>query len=228
MTGRIVQTDRRTLITAMLALPLTGCDAAPYGVDMDQWVSALKMATGMGNAPGLQREQVEQIPFATISYQIGDSGISILILAEKSGTSSLWTSSQRLAIVTSRGRILQTSGFRWNLTATNFIESDPVGTALLLGSPKEAFHRQCDFSDVHKFQMAIVAEFEIQKEETITVLGSDINTVRVIEHCRCDALEWEFNNIYWIDAASGFVWQSAQYIHPNEARFTVTVLRPEA
>jgi hypothetical protein len=226
---RRISLERRTLLMVALTAPLFGCDnIAPFGLSLDQWQSALKMATGLQKAPELQRDQVAQIPFATISYQVGSSPTSILILAEKLGTGSLWTSSQRLAIVTAKGRILQTSGFRWNLGGTNLIDSDPVGTSALLDSEMRKVQRLCDFPDIHQFQIPIVADFESQKAETISILGSDIETTRVVEHCRCEALDWDFDNFYWIDQKTGFVWRSKQYVHPNEAHFGISVLRPEA
>jgi hypothetical protein len=220
--------NRRRILAAAAALPLSGCDFAPYGISLDQWGTALGTATGLQDAPDLKREQVEQIPFATISYRVGKSSTSILILAETSAGSSLWTSSQRLAVVTSKGRILQTAGFHWNLTSTNIIGADPVGTTSLLGARNQKLQRLCDFSDINKFQIPIITEFEVGDPQTISILGSDIKTIQVIEHCRCEALNWDFDNFYAIDRTTGFVWQTSQYVHPNEAQFVITVLRPEA
>jgi hypothetical protein len=220
--------DRRAFLVAATALPLSGCDTGPYGIGWNQWGKALSVATGFETPAELAREQVEQIPFATIGYRVGDSPESLLILAEKSGANFLWTSSQRLAVVTANGRILQTSGFHWNLGSTNFVEPDLMGTPLWANSPKRTSQRLCDFADINKFQIQIDSEFSDQKDDVISILGTDIPTIRMTEECRCKALDWNFENFHWIDRATGFVWQTAQYVHPNEAHFTVTVLRPAA
>jgi hypothetical protein len=188
----------------------------------------LGSAIGLEAGPAVSRQQAAQIPFATIGFRIGDSGEALLLLAEKSQVGSLWTSIKRLAILTAKGRIRQTAGFRWNLSSTNFVEDDPVGTARLVTDLPGRFDRICDFTDIHKFQVSIAASFTVQQEETITILETDMKTIRVVEKCHCEALDWSFENYYWINADSGFVWRTVQNVHPNLEPFTVEILRPEA
>lgn len=220
--------SRRHILLPVLALPLAGCDIKPYGASLSDWGSALGAATGLEAGPAITRQQASDIPFATIGFRIGNSAQGILILAEKSGDGSLWTSSARRAILTMKGRIRQTAGFKWNLSSTRFVQEDPVGTTMLLNPVIDSFHRVCDFADIRKYQVSIVSKFEIQKAETITILEADLKTTCVAETCHCESLDWDFTNYYWIDQESGFVWRSSQTVHPNEDPYVVEVLRPEA
>lgn len=219
---------RRAAVLSATALPLAGCSLKPYGLGWNDWKNLFGPALGLSSAPGISRDQAAQIPFATIGFRVGDSGEGLLLLAEKSQTGSLWTSIKRQAILTTKGRIRQTAGFPWNLTDTNFVEEDPVGTSRLLADSQGLFDRICDYADIHNFQIRIASRFKIQSNETITILETEMNTVRVVESCNCKMLNWDFENYYWIDRQSGYVWRTVQNVHPNLKPFTVEVLRPEA
>src|SRR5258706_98771 len=49
----------------------------------------------------------------------------------------------------------------------------------------------------------------------------------IVEHCTVDALRWSFDNEYWEDRMSGYVWRSSQHIHPKSPPLILEVLRPE-
>jgi hypothetical protein len=219
---------RRSLLSLAAAAPLAGCDTKPYGMSWGDWGDLIGTAAGLKAGPAISRQQAANIPYATIGFRLGDSSEAVLLLAEKTPDGSLWTSINRQAIVTAKGRIRETAGFHWNLNSTNFVEDDPVGTVRLTTNLSGQFNRICDFTDISRFQTAIAAHFEIQGEETVTILESDLKTIRVAENCRCEALNWNFENYYWIDRDSGFVWRTVQTVHPNQEPFTVEILRPEA
>ena len=64
--------------------------------------------------------------------------------------------------------------------------------------------------------------------ETIEILGTKIATRHHVESCEAEQLDWSFENEFWIDPKSGFVWQSEQSIHPRSADLNLTVFRRES
>jgi hypothetical protein len=64
-------------------------------------------------------------------------------------------------------------------------------------------------------------------EETISILGSAIPAVHIVDHCAVPAMRWNFDNDYWIDKGSGYVWRSSQHIHPKSPPVVLEVFRPE-
>jgi hypothetical protein len=48
----------------------------------------------------------------------------------------------------------------------------------------------------------------------------------VEESCESRTPRWSFTDSYWIDAESGFVWQSVQHTHPSGTIVQIKILRP--
>jgi hypothetical protein len=40
-------------------------------------------------------------------------------------------------------------------------------------------------------------------------------------------MRWNFDNEYWTDKMTGYVWRSSQHIHPKAPPLILEVLRPE-
>ena len=63
-------------------------------------------------------------------------------------------------------------------------------------------------------------------EEAIEILGTSLTTRHVVENCEIRVIDWSFENEFWVDPDTGFVWQSSQYVHPKLSPLTFRVLRP--
>lgn len=217
--------NRRSLLLSGLALPLAGC-AAPYGLDFKTVKTAAAVSLGLEEAPGITIKQASEIPYATLGFRIGSSGERMMVLATDHYGERLWTSSERQALVTHNGRLIKTAGLRWNLTNMRFDGGDPLAGGLQHGVPHKPVLRVVSFNDIHRYDVTISGRFEQKGPKTITILGAELPTLMITEHCRSDDLDWEFTNIFWIDADSGFVWRSKQTIHPNLPPITISILRP--
>jgi hypothetical protein len=64
-------------------------------------------------------------------------------------------------------------------------------------------------------------------DETIQIFGAPIATRHVVEHCDVPTIRWRFDNDFWEDRMSGYVWRSSQHIHPKAPVLTLEVFRPE-
>jgi hypothetical protein len=217
--------SRRAIFLAGAALPLTGCEM-PYGLDFDTVKRSLAVSTGLEAAPGITLEQASQIPYASIGYRIGSSQEYILVLASTVSGSLLWTAADHKALVTRAGRVTRSAGFDWNLGDTSFSQPDPVATGLQNMSTNVLLTRTLDLRDINRFGIGVQSAFISKGPTTINNFGAKLNVVEVIENCRCDVIDWSFQNTYWADAGTGFIWRSIQTIHPNLDALTIEVLRP--
>ena len=64
-------------------------------------------------------------------------------------------------------------------------------------------------------------------DDSIEIFGSRIPTRHIVEHCIVQVLRWNFDNEFWQDRTSGYVWRSSQHIHPKSPPLILEVLRPE-
>lgn len=217
--------SRRSFLVSGLTLPLAACEL-PYGLDMKTVKTAAAVAVGLEDPPGITVEQAAKVPFASMGLRIGHSGERMLVLATDNHGERLWTSSERQALITRNGRIIKTAGLPWNLSNMRFPGGDPLVTGLQNPFPQYAVLRLADFKDIHRYDVAITGHLERKGLKMITILGAELPTLMVVEHCQCEVVDWEFTNIFWVDRDSGFVWRSTQSIHPNLPPFTINMLRP--
>lgn len=216
---------RRQLLIALAGVPLAACssgDFTEYGPIGD----AIKAELGLKPQPSITLEEAAGVPYSSLGFQIGNGRESMLILAEAIGGGFLWTASSRVSLLTKEGRILRSSGFKWNLSDVKFFDHDPVGGGLQHGAPQKSFIRVADFNDIGRYGVPITARFTSWTPTTIEILGHPLKTIAVVEDCNCDSIDWEFQNTFWADAETGFVWKSIQNIHPNLDPITLEILRP--
>jgi len=217
--------SRRSFLGAGIAAASLGA-CEPFGVDYKTMKTALAVATGLEDPPGITLEQASAVPYASVGIRLGGSGEAMLILASDTGGTLLWTSSERIAITTKDGRIVASGGFQWNLSHLGFPSGDPLAGNLNDEKPAPSALRIFDFQDVNRFSVPVDGLFEVRGPEKISVLGTELETTAVIETCTCRTFDWSFKNVFWIDRESGVVWRSRQSIHPNLPPITTTVLRP--
>jgi hypothetical protein len=211
------------------ALSLAGCaDQKFYGLDMQIWADALKTATGLKEAPGITMEQAASIPYSSLGYRIGSSTEGLLVLAADNGDDLLWTSSDRRTLATRHGRIVKSANFGFNLTNTELLSPDPFEKTPLPTANTYRSQRLCDFTDIGLFGVRIHGEFVVRGYETIKILEHPLPTLALLEDCRSKEIDWRFQNVFWLDSETGFVWKSTQSIHPNLEPITVEILRPPA
>ena len=180
-----------------------------------------------GQQVEVSRDQAGAIPFATIGITIGraDEGLMVLGLVE-GGRQEWYARTQMIAM--NNGRVLQTDGFPFNLSR---LEVRAAGGATLQGGPpplETDYSIVVDFQDLRLVGASARCRSSETGQESIEILGTPLITQHVMERCKVDVIDWSFENEFWVDPDSGFVWQSRQYIHPKLARLTLRVLRPPA
>lgn len=212
---------RRALVLGLGATGLSSCAGqSPLMNRQLQFAVSL-----FAPAPPLTREQVAKYASASISVHMsGSSGEAMVLLNRIEGRDLFWLTSDRILLVTRGGRLMQTAGLSVNLAHTVLTESDPVDGGLLSADRKRT-QRDLDYDD-YGMGLEARSRFYVQRKDPITVLGSTLPTVRVIEEAHVKALKWYFTNTYWVHGETGAVWRSRQHFHPDSSAIVLTTLRP--
>ena len=90
-----------------------------------------------------------------------------------------------------------------------------------------SYHYLMDFSDRHLFGIFVLCTQADTGPERIDIVGGSHDTRHIVETCRAPQISWDFQNDFWKDAGTGYVWKSVQYIHPASDSLTLEVLRPD-
>jgi len=216
--------SRKTLRTVPLlaAAGLSGSCSYFGSSDIESIYLATKQAWAGGNKVTLQ--EAAAVSYASVGMRLSDRSQIMLLLASDQNGELLWTSAERMAIKTRDGRIVGTAGFKYNLggyTSLNRTAADRT---------TEVIRWQGDFPDLGLFGIPIECRDRFVGDETIVILGKDIQTRRMEEDCESQSslLDWSFTNIYWLDPASHLAWRSVQHVNPKLDPIEIEVLRPPA
>jgi hypothetical protein len=217
-----MRSGARAAIAIGLAGLVSGC-----GTNSDQARYAnlaWRLVTGRTNE--VSREQAGAIPFASLGVAIGRNDEGLMVLGLDEGARQEWYArTQMLAM--NNGRIVQSEGFPYNLNRLEVRGSDgstiPTGGAPPVGTD---YSLVADYRDLSLIGAGASCRSTETGEESIEILGTSLTTRHVVEDCRIAVIDWSFENEFWVDPDTGFVWQSSQYVHPKLPRVTFRVLRP--
>jgi hypothetical protein len=211
--------SRRHALALLGAAGLARC-----GSNSDIDYTTLKaLYQGTMQPSSIAREDAARIPYASIGVRIDGGPQTLLVLATVTGADLLWTSSAQVAVVTRGGRVMKTAGFRENLGATLFQDSDPLARMI---TPGEKNIRFVDLPGQDAYTMPIESSYGSATPETIAILGASLQTLHLIEENRCAERNWNFQNHFWLDPGNRFVWRSAQTLTPKGPALDIEVLRP--
>jgi hypothetical protein len=217
---------RRQILAALAGLPLAACSSDDF-TEYDAIGDAVKSELGLKPQPSISLQEAASVPYSSLGFRLGNGRETMLVLAESFGSSLLWTASSRVSLLTQNGRITRSAGFDWNLSGIKFFEPDPVMSGLRSSLPQQSANTHfMDFQDIGRYGVPVKSRFGDSAPAIIEILGHPLKTIVATEDCTCDSLDWEFQNIFWADAETGFVWKSVQSIHPNLAPLTIEILRP--
>lgn len=216
---------RRHLFVAVAVSALTGCSNLPtLGLVGN---SASDIFFPKDSDAQLTQASVAKIPYATIGVKVGRQPKALLVLSRFQQSNLHWLSADHVALVTNGGRLVKTAGFPADLKATFTYNSDPV----LTGGLHKVVNgyrlmRAVDMQPEDRHSVRIDSIFRTDGRESIKIMGTTLDTVRVTERAAADAIDWKFENTYWVDPKSGFVWKSIQHFVPELPPAVIEVFRP--
>lgn len=217
------QRTRRHLMLAAGAAALGGCASDS--------LSLIGSTLGVG-APRypISDAQIEALPYASIGVRIGGGSGVVMILATVDDESLSWVSTDRVVLITRRGRLIKSIGLTRDLLHVRETGADPLALALR-GDPAAAESRVARIIDIRPrddFSVPVASRCERIGEDLLTVLGTPRRVIRLRERVVVRKWRWSADNLFWVDADSGRVWKSRQQFCPDVPAITIELLKPAA
>jgi len=173
----------------------------------------------------IARDRVAAIPYATMGLQLGATPEVLLILGAQNASELDWYAGEDVFVRTRNGRVVRTVGLPYDLGGLRDV-SAVTNNASSGASPASAQYL-LDFPDLGVFGATAQCASKDMGDTRVQILGSELPARHVVEHCIIQTMRWNFNNEYWTDKVSGFVWRSRQYVHPELPPVNLEVFRPE-
>ena len=176
-------------------------------------------------APEVTRAQLNEIPFATIRVSFGQGGAYLVPLADNEGYLDYRDAAGR-SVRMHDGLVVATEGAGIDLKAVRFGQGDPVANRTPLADWPDSIFREYQYKWLHGEQYGITLACKYQRlaSETIEIVEIDFDVVRVVEVCTNQARQ--VVNTYWVEAETGFIWRSEQWLGPRTGTVEVDIIRP--
>jgi hypothetical protein len=187
-------------------------------------VGTVLVASVTDDPEKIPRDRAAAVPYASMGLELGSTPELLLVLGTNTAGELDWYAGDQVFVRTRKGRITRTVGLPFDLGGLREV---PVPNAIVNAASPPAAQYSLDFPDIGIFGAAAQCIRTSMADETITILGSAIPAIHVVDHCTVSAMRWNFNNDYWIDKGNGYVWRSMQHIHPNSPPVVLEVFRPE-
>jgi hypothetical protein len=219
---RLMRRKIRSRSTALLVVLLSGCAGDS---DIAQTTNVIWQSI-RGSGSKITREQAAAVPYATMAIAFGNSSQGLLTLGTATQDELDWYTGQQLFVATRAGRIIRTAGLPYDLGGRHVLRAGfAPAMGMGTGAPPEIV--TLDYPDLGIFDAPLTCESRNLGEDNVEILGANIVTRHLVERCEVAVLHWKFNNDFWLDRTTGYVWRSRQYIHPKSPPIVLEVLRPE-
>ena len=171
-------------------------------------------------------EAIENLPYATMRAKLGRSGWVIMVLGRYERDLLHWISSDKITLVTRGGRLVRTAGLPEDLVGTNFVGDEPLARAGERIPEQLAPSRTIDLRPQNLFGIPVLTTLIVEGPRPIEISGQHYSTIQIREPASIELFDWEFENLVWVDAQTGFVWKSLQYISPDLPPVEMEILKP--
>ena len=176
--------------------------------------------------PALSRAQLDEIPFATIALSFGDGPRTFLVpLADNGGYLNYLGSGGR-GLVMLGGAVAGTQALGQDLQAVRHQGDDPVAYPTPVAGWPGQIWRDYQFAQRSgaEYSITLACVFERLVRETIEIVEIDFEVVRISEVCT--NARRQVVNTYWVEAETGFIWKSKQWLGPHLEQATIEIIRP--
>ena len=201
---------------------LTACSSDSEVVQVGEFFYTLATAEPVR----ISRESAAAIPYATMSLALGSSSQVLLILGSTADGDRDWFAGDQVFVRTRHGRVIRTVGLPYDLGGLRILPADAAPGSPTTGTLPSQY--VLDFPDLGVFGATAQCSSKNAGVENVVILGTSVATRHIVEHCGVAAMKWNFDNEYWLDVMTGYVWRSSQHIHPKSAPLILEALRPEA
>lgn len=176
-------------------------------------------------------EEIQRLPYASMYAQLdgGPRGFLVLGFVEPSqhpAPNLKWLSAENEMLVTRDGRLVKTVNLtQGNLIKTIYDSPDPLSYGLLDLPMPQSWSYHIDWQPNNHSGYQVRATFERGETSTLDFNGTPIKTVSFYEKISIPELNKQYTNRYWVNAQTGRLIQSYQYLAPGLPAVTLTYLK---
>ncbi|MCL6327010.1 YjbF family lipoprotein [Pectobacterium polaris] len=206
---------------SIFSLLLTGCSQ-----NMEQVGKTFKLAFLGQDDTHVTAKQVANTPYASAYLKVGKAPQAFVVLAFVEQNQLKWIGADKNMVATQHGRLVKTQGFGEDITYVDNLQQDPLALGLLKSSTPMIWQSRVEWAQVFRGGYETRSVFLAHGKETVKILDTSRELLRFDEHVTVPALNESYTNSYWLDPTNGNVIQSQQYMGPDMALVTFTVLKP--
>lgn len=195
-----------------MVLTLTACSNFPTnnvaGGYMQAYVAINDYLFPMEAKELYSREQIDNIPYASMLLSIGESSPGLIILESVNNNNLTWVSADSVYIVIKQGRIVRVQGLGNNLIGYKSSTYDFVRDKDL------TFKSYYSYDSPELNNLEVVNRLSYKGLSTVDLFMGKKNLYLFEETIVNYYLGWKETNSYWVDK-EGFVWKSIQHVSPK-------------
>ncbi|ELR63785.1 Putative lipoprotein YmcC precursor [Photobacterium marinum] len=191
----------------------------------------------------LDRDDIRNLPYASIYARIGDGPQAFMVLAlaetpTKLGTQTQsqlqgqplqlkWLSSDKGMLVTEYGRLVKTLNLpQGNLLSTLSQHPDPLRLGLQLPNTPKHWQRTIDWQPGYHLGYQLKSTFSRRQDAVIMLNDRPVEVLYFTEDVTVNSLDIEYQNEFWIHPETGKVLKSKQKLAPSLPYIEITLLKP--
>jgi len=206
---------------------LTGCSQNANDVS-----STLKSAFWGMDPTNISPEQIQKLPYASLSAKLGDNPTALLILTWIENTPNApilkWLSTNKELIATQHGRIIKTANLRQgNVLSLHASRADPLQLGLQKNTTPREWHYYISWQPGYHWNYQATSVFYVgNKEKKQRLDGKTQQLLHVTEVVTIPVIKQNYTNDYWLDPITGNVIISEQYLYPGSQKMTLSIAKP--
>lgn len=212
--------SRRTI----LGLGLGGLAAAcvPFEKTSPFW-GTIGAGFKSTDAPPIDPAYVRQLPYASMLAWFEGGTKALVVLGEVTGDRRYtWYSAERQSITTFGPFVVSALGLDIELRGTLFGGGWRTNPLELVGAK---LTRSLDvFAEGDRVQVPLVSTFAAGATKVVEILGVERELQRVTERVRSGGRR-RYDNVYWVEAATGRCWKSRQTVIPTLPPLNIEVTK---
>jgi len=176
--------------------------------------------------PEMTRAELNEIPFATIALTFGEGRRTFMVPLADNGRYLNYLDASNRGLVMFGGAVSATQSLGQDVEAVRHQPNDPVAYPTPITDWPGQVHRDYQFTQRSgaEYSITLSCIFVRLANETIEIVEINFDVVRISEICT--NAKRQVTNTYWVEADTGFIWKSRQWLGPHIDQATIEIIRP--
>ncbi|MBF6057267.1 YjbF family lipoprotein [Thiomicrorhabdus heinhorstiae] len=177
----------------------------------------------------LTQDEAKSLKYATILASFNNSSGFTMVMGYLNSNSQDWFNRNLAGLRTSHGRMLHllNTHDHSDITVTFSDELMNWSWKKFIADKKNVHSDvKIDFLANNHFGVSGTLGISLDGMEERQYLDQTVSLLRVKEHLLIPSLNFAYDNFYWVDPSSGFVWQSLQKWGPDTTELYYQVAQP--